>query len=421
MNKASKIELKNRWYLRILSLIIASLAILGSAASCGLPGTNSTPISLGVLKRDPAVRAEGFGRINAVNLLNGQTDGQGLAGISGLKILQIDSDNLFLLTKQKGLFKSTEAGRTWKRQYIFTLPGTDTQDRAVQEAITKNDQFIAADVAVEPGSSGSVVYVSGKFNGVGKIYRSDNGGSNFTEIYSEVTQNIGVQFVAVSPQNKNQILSILEGGAVIRSTDGGKTWQRARNFDDTPVALGFVSEGENRAFAVFRGKGFYTSTDAGAIWMERSITRTPDSQTNSNNTSLSPATPTRFNSIEKVTQVGGTADSWLIIADRQMWYTQSLDTPFTQLLLPLQNERYNLLDVTADPQKGLDRLLASVDNKLFTTTNRGQSWSTGDQIQLSSPIGNIGQILIDRNNTNVTYLMLVDPSASRGSGLFGGF
>jgi len=50
------------------------------------------------------------------------------------------------------------------------------------------------------------------------------------------------------------------------------------------------------------------------------------------------------------------------------------------------------------------------------TQKRGTSWRLKNKIQLSTPIGNIGQILIDQNNSEIIYLMLVDPKAKRGNG-----
>ena len=107
---------------------------------------------------------------------------------------------------------------------------------------------------------------------------------------------------------------------------------------------------------------------------------------------------------------------FLLIADRQVWFAGSPSENFTKLVLPVQNEQYNILDAAPDPRVGLDKILVSVDNTIFETQNRGQSWSLKDKIQIKTPIGNVGQILIDPNNSEIIYLMLVDAKAKRGTG-----
>jgi hypothetical protein len=55
---------------------------------------------------------------------------------------------------------------------------------------------------------------------------------------------------------------------------------------------------------------------------------------------------------------------------------------------------------------------------LFITTNQGQSWNTQDNVNLSSPTGNISQIIVEKENNQIIYLGLIDPKAKRQKGLF---
>jgi hypothetical protein len=102
--------------------------------------------------------------------------------------------------------------------------------------------------------------------------------------------------------------------------------------------------------------------------------------------------------------------AFIIVADNQVWLSTQSPQLMQKMALPLQAEQYNILDVELDPQKNIDKILVSVDNKLFETTNRGQSWNTKDKIELSGKVGMIGQIVIDPSDTEVIYLMLMEGS-----------
>lgn len=420
--------IQNSLLRRSLIVLFSCVAILTSAGACAFPGITSRPQpSLGVLKRDPAVRSEGFGRINAVSTLSGEVDPAGLSNLSGLKMIQVNRDTFYLITQQKGVFKTTDGGRVWRRLYVFEVTSNaETEDQRQQERqqlVARNDQFIASDLSVDP-SNENVVYISGKYQNVGKIYQSVNGGGTFREIYSEVQRGIGVLFVAVNPRNNLRVYGMLERGALIRSLDGGATWQKIRSFQGAPVQLGFVPEFNNRFFILFRDRGLFTSQDDGETWQQIALTKNPsevgEAQPRDQLDVPFQNTPD-FGVYEKVIPVTASQqEGWLLMADRQIWFTPDIANPFSKLVLPLQNEQFNILDVEPDPQLGLRRLYVSIDSRLFVTTNQGQSWNTGDLVQVSGLIGNIGQVLIDKTNSEVIYLMLVPSTDRRGSGVFGG-
>ena len=267
--------------------------------------------------------------------------------------------------------------------------------------------------------------------------------------------------VAVHPQSSQRVFGILDKGALIRSMDGGVTWQKVRSFKEVPIQMGFVPEFGNLFFALFPTLGLATSKDDGETWQTQELTRQSsqigetqnrdkfeanpfankekfgkyekvipvvrgtrylaNQNTDQNQNSTENSTSSDFqipflNSQNSAATVERVEQPWLLVADRQVWFAGSPTDDFTKLILPVQAEQYNILDAAPDPRVGLDKILVSVDNKIFETQNRGQSWSLKDKIQLATPIGNIGQILIDKNNSEIIYLMLIDNKAKRSNG-----
>lgn len=404
---------------RIGIILITAGAIFSTAGSCSLPGFNSAPQrSYGVLKQDPDNNSSSFVRFNSVRGIDGSTNPNGLDTISGLKIIQKNENELFLLTKQKGLFKSDNGGKEWRRFYIFPVGSNATNDsdrqREFAQQIAVNDRFIASDVVMDPMDN-SILYVSGKFNRIGKIFKSSDSGNSFQEVYSEVDNNAGISFVAVSSVTKDLVYGILEKGVVIRSTTGGQSWSKIKDFADTPMSLQMSPFDPSRVVALLNNSGIAYSDNQGQSWVELIEKDTiPDADPNSSKNQ-------ELRRFERLNPIPNSSNSWIAIADQRLWIASTLDGLWEELILPLQDDNYNLLEAIGDPKEGANRLYVTIDNRLLISTDRGLSWSTDDKIKIATPIGNIAQILIDNTNNDVIYLLLVEPGTARGQGSLGGF
>jgi hypothetical protein len=419
---------------KIFTFVFVIVAILSTAASCSIPffgGGNSTPQAvLGVLKRDPSIKKDGFNRANAVRAASGEVNVGGLSTLTTLKMVETGKDNLYLLTRDKGLFQSTDGAKTWERRYIFSIKSDKTNEQErnneINQKIAKNDSFKVSDIAYDT-SKPSTLYVSGKDSDtIGKIYQSSDSGQNFRLIYSEVEKNIGVAALTVDPRNPLRVYGILEKGALVRSLDGGLNWQKIRSFEETPLQFGFVPDFNNLFYALLPKKGLFLSDNDGQSWENKILNKTASAineNQNRDGINLNPLdrneTFGQFTKIIPVTGIGsrGGNQSWILLSDRQVWLTEDLNKPFAKLALPLQNEQNNILDVAFDPRKGVEKILVSLDNKLIDTQNKGISWNVQDNIQITDSIGNIRQILISRYDSEIIYLGLESTGERRG--LFG--
>ncbi len=421
---------------RFFILFISSLAILTTAQSCtglnlGISNPLVAPTILGVLKHDPEIKSDGFGQINSVKTVSGGKDVQGLSNLSGNKISQVNKDTLFLLTKTKGLFKSTNGGRDWERKYIFNINSNEFDQNKKNQEITakinQNDSFVPSDFIIDTQNEQNI-FVAGKTNDkIGKIYSSNDGGDTFKLTYTEVQVDIGVNIITIDPANPLRVYALLEGGSLIRSLDAGSTWKKVQNFKETPVQVGFTQGIKPTLFVILRTVGVSISLNDGDSWETINTEKEPiteKSETKTEGASFISSNPkknifTLFDRFIPVSTPNGAIESAIMVADNQLWYSENISKlPFKKLLLPLQADQQNILDVAIDRAKGLDRIYVSVGNKLLETKNKGESWNSQDKIGLSSKIGNIGQILLDKDNSETIYLMLIDPKLKRTNGRF---
>ncbi|MDF0706750.1 VPS10 domain-containing protein [Flagellimonas okinawensis] len=130
--------------------------------------------------------------------------------------------NLYKPTTERGVYKSTDGGETWKK------------------VLYANDMAGAVDLTFDPNNP-RILYASTwriertpySLNSGGEgsaLWKSTDSGETWTEISKNdgfATDTLGIIGVAVSPQNSNRVWAMVENkekGGLYRSEDGGNTW-----------------------------------------------------------------------------------------------------------------------------------------------------------------------------------------------------
>ncbi len=135
--------------------------------------------------------------------------------------------NIYKPTSERGVYKSTDGGKTWKR------------------TLFANDNAGAVDLIIDP-TNPRILYASTwrvqrtpyslSSGGEGSaLWKSTDSGETWTEIsknegFPEGT--LGIMGVTVSPANSERVWAIVENekkGGVYRSEDGGKTWSQTNS------------------------------------------------------------------------------------------------------------------------------------------------------------------------------------------------
>jgi photosystem II stability/assembly factor-like uncharacterized protein len=153
--------------------------------------------------------------------------------------------------QQAVVFRSTNAGRTWK---------------LVLNASGDHPGLWCAPL-VNDARTPSRFYLGTNF-----LYRSTDDGQTWSRISGDLTDGGVLNVIAVAPSNSNVIYTGSTDGVVFVSTDGGATW--TRRTDGLPLrAIGGLAVDPNNAGTVYVGfMGFgaqrvVRSTDFGRTWM----------------------------------------------------------------------------------------------------------------------------------------------------------
>lgn len=148
---------------------------------------------------------------------------------------------VFLVTKNNGLYVSNQFGESWKR----ILPEANP----------------VYSIEADPQRSG-LFYSSILLNDRAKIVKTENGGQDWKEIYTEAGKGSYVTQVKIDPFHGNSLAAVNSEGLVTRSGNGGETWQATFPFQEEVFDFSFDPVNENFIWAL-TAKGVWLSQDGG--------------------------------------------------------------------------------------------------------------------------------------------------------------
>ena len=255
-------------------------------------------------------------------------DSTNVASIGAIGVAPSDPNVIYIGTGEadmrdsiafgNGVYKSTDAGKTWKHLGLENTkqigriivdpknPNTvflaalgngyaPNPDRGVyrsrdggvtwQKVLFKNDDVGAIDLAFDPVDPKTVYatlwnvrrppwFIYAPANGPGAgIFKSVDGGTTWKEISEGIPlEGRGHIGIAVAPSNRNRLYAVVDAkdGGVFTSNDGGATWTRLSN-DKRLWDRGWYFEKvtvdpKNADIVYVMNTSIYRSTDAGKTW-----------------------------------------------------------------------------------------------------------------------------------------------------------
>lgn len=273
-----------------------------------------------------------------------------------------------------GVYKSDNAAGVWR--YILSGMGV-------------------ADLVVDPRDS-KILYAGGIVGQNGKVIKSFDAGVSWVDIYTEPSKNNPVLALDISPSNSSLLIAGLNNGEIIRSADGGQTWQSSRDFADKIMEVEFASNGT--LYALTYTKGLFKSGDNGITWSSASGALA--------NTSLSAVQQSQGSVVNFIQLALDQRQSGVLyLGTAQGLYRSVNNGDFWSVLpLPVRNTALKVTSIAVNPINS-NNVIAAVGNTVFKSTNGGVTWET----KILSTGAEIKEILINPKTTNVIYLGVGNP------------
>jgi photosystem II stability/assembly factor-like uncharacterized protein len=271
------------------------------------------------------------------------------SGAQCLAIDPADPDTLYAGLREGGVRRSDDAGRTW---VDCALPEVGVFSLAVS----------AADGAVYAGTEPS------------RLFRSDDGGDSWRELEtllelaSRPTWSFPprpwtshVRWIAPSPHEADLLLVGIELGGLMRSSDGGATWQDHRPGAQRDVhSLAWHPRVSGRAYEA-GGGGAAFSEDGGETWQSADEGR---DRHYTWSVAVDPDDP----------------QLWYLSASTGPYAAHGRHDPQARIYRHRAGEPWRALaDGLPDPLPAMPYALVAADDHLFAGLADGQIWESGDR------------------------------------------
>ncbi len=267
-----------------------------------------------------------------------------------------------------GLYKSTDSAASWSN----ILSKIYVYDFAIDQINPK------------------IIYAAGFYADHGRLLKTTDGGASWNQIYNEESANNPVRDVAINPFNSNQLVIGTASGDVVRSSDGGLSWQLAKNFNNR---INRILWQGNNIYVLLQGKGLFKSTDFGGSFVE--LTAGLNKVYHIGDLSYSTNTVENFSQV----YVDFTVPSLIYLTTSQNVY-KSVDEGTNWILINLP------VKPTQSPARAIavgktssNIVFTSVGSTIYKSLDGGNSWQT----QGITSGGYVNAILIDPQLPQIVY------------------
>jgi photosystem II stability/assembly factor-like uncharacterized protein len=211
----------------ILTSISAAILLLSGCSGISNTGSN-VPAKKYTIANDIFKSTDGGTTWTAKNQSNEQLSVAN-PDILNIAINPSDSRNILVGFKSGGYVKSDDGGDTWQKT-IF-----------VSEKVYG--------LAFDPANS-KIVYASGIWQGRGKLFKSEDSGEIWKEIFTAATDGPFIVSVTIDNKNSSIIYATTSDNQAMRSDDGGNSWENIYQAASPIIKLALDKDNSDLIYAI---------------------------------------------------------------------------------------------------------------------------------------------------------------------------
>ncbi len=261
--------------------------------------------------------------------------------------LKFDPKNALVIyagTKENGLFKTSDGGDLWYQVADQSLP--------------KMGKMTVSDLAID-SQDNNWVYVAAFAENYGWVLRSQNGGSNWEEVFKTAQKNTGVTALTVSPGGSSKVFMGTEEGGLFSSSDHGSNWQSLRWFESGVIDIAIDSQNPQTIYVSTSRSGIFKSVDGGGTWVPLNF-----------GASELLGEPTVF----KLLSLSSNGGTILAASEKGLLKSQDNGASWQKVDIVVPPNSLPILSVVAHPQRA-NQFYYTAGSVVYKTIDGGKSWS----------------------------------------------
>lgn len=346
---------------KYLGLVIFIVTVF-SLAGCSLTSSSTKKQTGGVLKStDAGVDWNLKNKVNEKTTIS-------KVDVLDMVIDPVDSDRVYLGTKDKGIVVTKDAAESWEK---LNFPANKVYGIAINH--------------FKPGN----IYAAGVMGGRGKVYRTDNYGEDWKEIYTEPADGTVVTSLALDKNNPMAVYLGTSKGIVIKTVDGGTTWRNLYTAPDAVIKILFGGGTDSHIYFLANNDGVIVSDTNG-----------------DNFKSIGAKIANKESDFGKVYSIAvndNDAGGLYIGTDSGMFRSFDAGETLEEINVIGSSKEFPIRSIAINPSNSQE-IFYSAAQAIYRSTNGGKNWST---YQLNT--GKlISEILFDPSDVNVIYAGLRD-------------
>jgi len=271
----------------------------------------------------------------------------------------IDSNKIYLGTKNKGIIISENNAELWKK---FNFP-------------TKEDIY---GIAINYFNS-QIMYASGTLDDRGKIFKTNDGGENWEEIYTEPSSGTYITAMAMNNNDPHNIFVGTNKGVILKTSDGGISWNNLYSSNGAVAKIIFSEDENNNIYFLIYQKGVLMSDGDG-----NDFKKIKDEKTK-----------LKLQGVFSIEADRNKSGTLYIGTDKGLFKSTNYDT-FEEVDIVASSKKFPIRAIAVNPFNSKE-IIYSVAQAMYRSVDGGENWST-TQLDTTRVVSDIK---FNMNNPNI--------------------
>lgn len=205
-------------------------------SGCSLVNTGSSKKTGGVLKSiDSGITWQLKNKVSEKQTINS-------VDVLDMVIDPVDTDKIYLGTRDKGIAFSKDGAESWEK---MKFPGNKVYGIAINYSKPSN------------------IYATAVAGGRGKVFKTDNYGEEWKEVYTEPADGTVITSLTMDKNNPTTVYIGTSNGVIIKTIDGGETWRNLYSAGGAVTKILFGGGNDGRIYFMVNQKQVVVSDGNG--------------------------------------------------------------------------------------------------------------------------------------------------------------